>query len=948
MAFRSQPHAASSDIPDLVTAGVARRRREQQQRSVARELNRAAIRGYARGSQTHGAPGRSAHENLYQSTSPRVPWLPTPATSDMFSAVPNRKDFEQMLQAAAPSANVQLAMDATLTGHDHAEVAHVLTSLGLRSFLQVFLHAGVDDIETLCKLSDENMRSLGMKCGHMIKLLTWIGKAACQTQPFKDGRAAVPPSDLHGAVPCRYFQRGQCARGGHCWYPHSVSRGHPPRGSMGAGPHDGSRGDSECSRLLQAPCTEALPPTANNACRDACGSDHWTNVTSHGNGGAQHGGVAVDSAACGSADTGSVDNLAHNLLDKLCEKGGQLLNDDVDGDASAEGSPPANAQTTCHTADNAATVIQDVWSVLAESRVLENSPVVFLRDRECGRGYNILYGPYASGAKVVLLRAPYLLQNSMLDRLKQFLDMISTYPSVEAAYIYTDGYGAGADPPQAAKALRAHMLLRGIQVQFVIEPGMHDRVMYFISSAHAWKVTSDRGLDHARRGPLYQEVGTSPCKRTKIEATKVVIDYDVVRSVMDSQGEGNKCFYDQATTLSVERMLGQYTAQQLRKRIRAMHALQVKHGNGGTLDNWQLRKLRKLPIFLAALRLATSQTRDLLSAGPAETSDSANSSDTVDAERALGLAAVVQAGQRSDPLCHREWVKFVATAGSGRLDPRSYQFTFVRQFLSNIAAHPRWRPGQWLREHIDTLSLEGLDFVYAGLDSNISTAATLLSLPQARAGVDVTEFRACSADFVRAKRLQLHRAQSAEPRCIGDEVIEAPPQSPRTEHRGRSMSPDRRNSRAFDMDSLRGRVYIANLGSDVTAEEVRVTCSQYGSVLNCHIGRAPGFAQQYALVQFSTSLDAESAIQSLSLGGWLIRRALQACTTDTSGSVSSRQGRAGRQHRVSSRGKSSSTWLHDDSASPWRESWRPHLRTVSRSAAVHEVPIPADSDEDFM
>ena len=146
------------------------------------------------------------------------------------------------------------------------------------------------------------------------------------------------------------------------------------------------------------------------------------------------------------------------------------------------------------------------------------------------------------------------------------------------------------------------------------------------------------------------------------------------------------------------------------------------------------------------------------------------------------------------------------------------------------------------------------------------------------------------------------------------------------------MTADRRSDLALDTGGPQGRVYIANLEADVTAEEVRMTCSQFGSVLHCRVGRAPGFDKQYAVVQFSSSLDAKRVIGLLSGNGWIVRRAQVSNSMGASRSASCQRGgadlhgtlQAGRQHRVCSREKPSPSQPGDTSASPLRVRFVPH------------------------
>ena len=147
-----------------------------------------------------------------------------------------------------------------------------------------------------------------------------------------------------------------------------------------------------------------------------------------------------------------------------------------------------------------------------------------------------------------------------------------------------------------------------------------------------------------------------------------------------------------------------------------------------------------------------------------------------------------------------------------------------------------------------------------------------------------------------------------------------------------------------------------------------MTCLQFGAVLNCRVGVAPGFDKQYAVVQFFSFHDAESAIHSLTELGWLIRHAHRPhrlWPRSASGSASNQRGRtdihaqysAGRQHRISSRDISGVFQVGDVSASPVRVASRPHvsgpwrqrLGTWShRSISAHKVPVGTDSDEDPM
>ena len=559
--------------------------------------------------------------------------------------------------------------------------------------------------------------------------------------------------------------------------------------------------------------------------------------------------------------------------------------------------PPSQCQTSASAENSllAAVTSKDqaptsLWTAISKAPVAEVRPTTFLQHGSKGHTYQVLYDGYLRAAKVIVLTAPYLLQPCQVARLDQFLDVSCSQPLIEQILVCTDS--ASGDDPRckvATARLKNKALLEGVRLDFVFESGLHWRDTFFIGELFTWKVECDRGLDHLQGWP-----GPQPelerARRTKIQATKIDIGCSALAKVLETLVPSLEDS-EQVSDDVVQELAATCTLARLQRKVRAARSLRQRLASEEALDPWQRRKARRLPVFLAALRLSKATSPTVPHKSPLD-----EQSDSSDDNRALALAEVVRDCQRNDPIAWKRWSETVAQLGFNYSDPRKYNASLLHNFLQRLWAHHGWAqvPKSWLAPHADVLKAEGLDEKCIGIESS----ASLRCMSEeccSRRSVDVRS-KSCQArcvtSFTSARRTpSTSRVRSPHPTLprVPDTPVPSPEALETVERplaqcttlpsfplgsAGSSVIRGRSLPRSSPTKLQHRNVFLGNLGNDVTDDYIRSLCAPLGNIESCCVeADKHNSTRQFALVEFYRLEEAEHAIAELRARGFEARSA---------------------------------------------------------------------------
>ena len=358
------------------------------------------------------------------------------------------------------------------------------------------------------------------------------------------------------------------------------------------------------------------------------------------------------------------------------------------------------------------------WTALRAHTFEPLGPPTIFEHGQQGLTFQRLYGEYARDAKAVVVTAPYLLQPVPLERLRQFLHVLFSAPLVEKVYVCTDtAIGQDSVVNAFVKRVQNTAATHGVELLFAHEPGLHWREIHFIGDSSTVRVENDRGIDHLQGRPTgVPEIERS--RKFKLQSFKCGVGYGLLCGALDQLyprcSTADAFTHDEA--LKLARTL---TISKLRGKIRQVRALSARLANHEALDMWQLRKVRKQSLYLAAVRLAKHMDTwgtsvpactGVDAGGCADTSDEGS-----DPEQAVSLGEVIRVGQSCDAHVWRMWQATVRRCKLPYSDPRKQSLSVLRSFLTSLTRDGVWQTGGWLFSFHDVLIKAGFDHQYPDL-----------------------------------------------------------------------------------------------------------------------------------------------------------------------------------------------------------------------------------------
>ncbi len=159
-------------------------------------------------------------------------------------------------------------------------------------------------------------------------------------------------------------------------------------------------------------------------------------------------------------------------------------------------------------------------SVVPPEETLKEQHIT-VRYGDVGFGYESLMGPYAKGAKKVLVEDPYIRQNHQIQNFSRFCEVMARAESVRHIHLIT-GYQHEADRTETDYKLGdIEDSLKDFDITLTIEfdNRKHDRQIVF---DNGWTVKIGRGLDFYQKPGSFYAVGAHdlelrPCLETMID-----------------------------------------------------------------------------------------------------------------------------------------------------------------------------------------------------------------------------------------------------------------------------------------------------------------------------------------------------------------------------------------------------------------------------------------------
>eukprot|EP00972_Heterocapsa_arctica_P049871 7335287-Heterocapsa_arctica.AAC.1 len=311
-------------------------------------------------------------------------------------------------------------------------------------------------------------------------------------------------------------------------------------------------------------------------------------------------------------------------------------------------------------------------------------------------------------ARIVVVEEPYVLEAPQWRRVQDFIVLLRRYPTIEQVILRTNAEGSDWKYRQhQIRALSTVMLYEGTQFRVEIRPGLHWRDACFFRARDTVRCELDRGaFDYLTRGEV-QELARA--RRGKLEVSTFALSAEDAIA----QGTREDLSGDAATfqASEVEELVAQHSAAQLARILRGALALARRAESGQALDPWQARKVRRLPMLRAALRVCRCAQGDesgsLLRAGSEGPPDPCSQQDlSLDEDLRQTLAEAVKEGQRHDFNWCRAWQHITDLDGSRDPGGRSAEFlvTFLRRRLDGPS-----RPRPWLANCRAALEAAGVD-----------------------------------------------------------------------------------------------------------------------------------------------------------------------------------------------------------------------------------------------